>query len=126
MAKNKVVSATLIELTAEDGHWLYNETELGRNFVHAVTLGKDESREHWVECTDADKQAYEEEQERLLGKDTDNAEGTMNAPITYTRGEECEQGKWYLDEVFGLIECIANGTPTTDAEMGEFFDLPPM
>lgn len=125
MARNKVVSPTLIELTAEEGHWLYNETELGRNFVHSVTLGKDESRTHWVECTDAEKREYEEEQERLLGKDTDTADGTMNAPIPYVRGEECEQGLWYLDEVFGLIECIADGTPSADT-MADFFDLPPM
>ena len=126
MARNKAVSATLVELVADEGHWLYNETELGRNFVHSVTLGKDEVRSHWIECTDQEKREYEEEQERLLGKDTDNADGTMNAPITYVRGEECEQGLWYLDDTFGLIECIASGTPTTDAEMAECFDLPPM
>lgn len=126
MAQNKVVSATLVELTAEDGHWLYNETELGRNFVRSVTLGKDEVRSHWVECTDEEKRELEEEQERLLGKDTDTADGSMNAPIPYVRGEECEVGKWYLDDTFGLIECIASGTPTNDSEMAECFDLPPM
>lgn len=92
MAQNKVVSTTLIELTAEDGMWLYNESELGRNFVRAVTIGKDEARSHWVECTDAEKRAYEEEQERLLGKDTDTAdllscvatEGTVECPAEST------------------------------------------
>ena len=126
MARNKAVSATLVELVADEGHWLYNETELGRNFVHSVTLGKDEVRSHWIECTDQEKREYEEEQERLLGKDTDTADGSMNAPITYIRGDECEVGKWYLDDIFGLIECISSGTPTTDAEMAECFDLPPM
>lgn len=125
MARNKVVSPTLVELTAEEGHWLYNETELGRNFVHSVTLGKDEVRSHWVECTDAEKREYEEEQERLLGKDTDTADGSINNPITYVRGEECVQGLWYLDETYGLVECIADGTPSADT-MGEYFDLPPM
>ena len=125
MAQNKVVSATLVELTAEDGHWLYNETELGRNFVHSVTLGKDEVRSHWVECTDEEKRAYEEEQERLLGKDTDTADGSINNPITFALGDSVEQGKWYLDETYGLVECIADGTPTADT-MGEYFDLPPM
>ena len=125
MAQNKVVSATLIELTAEDGHWLYNETELGRNFVHAVTLGRDESRSHWVECTDEEKRAYEEEQERLLGKDTDTADGSMNNPITYTDGDSVEQGKWYVDDTYGLIECLQSGNPTADT-MADFFDLPPM
>ena len=125
MAQNKVVSATLVELTAEDGHWLYNETELGRSFVHSVTLGKDEVRSHWVECTDEEKRAYEEEQERLLGKDSDTAYGSINNPITFALGDSVEQGKWYLDETYGLVECIADGTPTADT-MGEYFDLPPM
>lgn len=125
MAQKKGISATLVEIVAEDGHWLYNETELGRNFVRSVTLGKDEVRSHWVECTDEEKRQYEEEQERLLGKDTDTTEGTMNNPITYTDGDSVEVGKWYIDDTFGLIECIAGGTPTADT-MGEFFDLPPM
>lgn len=123
MAQNKVVSATLIELTAEEGHWLYNETELGRNFVHSVTLGKDEVRSHWVECTDAEKREYEREQERLLGKDTDTADGSINNPIQYTDGDSVEVGKWYVDETYGLVECIASGTPSEDT-MGEHFDLP--
>lgn len=90
MAQNKVVSTTLIELTAEDGMWLYNESELGRNFVRAVTIGKDEARSHWVECTDDEKRAYEDEQERLLGKDTADlpscvaTEGTVECPTTST------------------------------------------
>lgn len=126
MARNKAVSATLVELTAEEGHWLYNESELGRNFVHSVTLGKDEVRSHWIECTDQEKREYEEEQERLLGKDTDTADGSINNPIPYTRGSCAEQGKWYNDDTFGLIECVESGTPTTDAEMAECFDLPPM
>lgn len=126
MAQNKVVSATLIELTADEGCWLYNESELGRNFVKAVTLGKDEPRSHWVECTDQEKRQYEEEQERLLGKDTDMADGSINNPIIFNLGDSVEVGKWYIDETYGLVECIASGTPTTDAEMAEYFDLPPM
>ena len=125
MAQNKVESATLVELVADEGRWLYNETELGRNFVKAVTLGKDEPRSHWVECTDAEKQAYEEEQERLLGKDTDTADGSMNNPIPFVLGDSVEQGLWYIDDTFGLVECLQSGTPTADT-MGEFFDLPPM
>lgn len=125
MARNKVVSAQLVELTANDGCWLYNETELGRNFVHSVTLGKDEVRSHWVECTDEEKRQYEEEQERLLGKDTDTAYGSINNPETFVFGEYVEAGKWYIDKTYGLVECLQSGNPTADT-MGEFFDLPPM
>lgn len=125
MAQNKVVSATLVELVADEGHWLYNEKELGRNFVHAVTLGKDEPLSHWVVCTEKEKQAYEEEQERLLGKDTATAYGSLNNPISFALGDSVEQGLWYLDETYGLVECVADGTPTADT-MGEFFDLPPI
>ena len=55
-----------IELIADEGKWLYNTTELGRNFVHAVTLGCNESVSNWIECTNSEKETYEEEQELLL------------------------------------------------------------
>lgn len=126
MARNKVVSATLVEIVAEDGHWLYNEAELGRNFVHAVTLGKDEPRSHWVECTNEEKEEYEREQAELLGKDTDTTEGTMNNPIPFHDGDYVEQGLWYLDEDYGLVECIKSGYPRVGVDFAEYLDLPPM
>ena len=126
MARNKVVSATLVELVADEGHWLYNETELGRNFVHSVTLGKDEVRSHWIECTDQEKREYEEEQERLLGKDTDNEEGSINNPIPYEAELYLEQGKWYLHDTYGLVECVQSGTPPTENDLADFLDLPPL
>lgn len=54
-----------IELKAKEGYWLYNETELGRNFVKAVILGKEEQVSNWVECTEEEKTLYEKEQEEL-------------------------------------------------------------
>lgn len=114
-----------IELIADKGKLLYNTTELCRNFVHAVTLGCNESVSNWIECTDKEKVIYEEEQERLLGKDTDNAEGSMSNPIQYNETDYVEEGKWYLHNEFGLIECIKSGVPTTD-NVNEYFDLPPM
>lgn len=114
-----------IELIADEGKWLYNTTELGRNFVHAVTLGCNESVSNWIECTNSEKETYEEEQAKLLGKDTDNEEGSMNNPIQYNETDYVEEGKWYLHNEFGLIECIKSGIPTTD-DVNEYFDLPPM
>lgn len=115
-----------IELIAEEGKWLYNTTELGRNFVHAVTLGCNESVTNWIECTDEEKVIYEEEQERLLGKDTNNTEGSMNNPIPFNDGDYVEQGKWYLDEDYGLVECIKSGYPRVGVDLAEYLDLPPM
>lgn len=62
-----------------------------------------------------------------IGKDYDltDADGSMNNPIAYTDGDSVELGKWYVDETYGLVECLADGTPTADT-MADFFDLPPI
>lgn len=96
------------------------------NFVFIPTTEADFYRLKRENLLKYEAEMREAELNASIGKDYDNADGSMNAPITYTRGEECEVGKWYVDDSYGLIECIASGTPTTDAEMAEYFDLPPM
>lgn len=68
----------------------------------------------------------EEEQERLLGKDTDTADGSINNPIQFNDGDYVEVGKWYLDEDYGLVECIKSGYPRVGVDLAEYLDLPPM
>lgn len=50
---------TIRKQTAADGMWLYQDSSNDRIFAKSVYLGK--NADPWVECTDADKQAWEEE-----------------------------------------------------------------
>ncbi len=48
-------------LTPDEGRWLYIDENDNRIFSTLVYLAKSDKPENWHECTEAEKQAYEQE-----------------------------------------------------------------
>lgn len=47
-------------LYADNGKWLYQESQDGtRTFYSSLTLAKEENKQYYQECTNAEKEEYE-------------------------------------------------------------------